>query len=298
MDVDSAFLGGPTLTRLALIPMPAIVSCLTNSYGGFGARAAIERLRDAGLEYVELPIRTAGVPSVFGDEPLVTTASTPSDLKQVDDLLHRHGVRVASCNVTSGNPLDPEVVATVKRKLELAAYFGVSLVVGGAGEAEDADQLETLYDHLREIGDYAGRLGITYCFETHPGLCQDHHGMLRTMGALAHPHLKLNFDTANIFYYNENVNGEIALAKVCQHVRHMHLKDSHGEFGRWYFPALGYGGAVDFARVLQLMRGCGFAGPYSLEIEGIASEGQLSLADHHRRVVQSVQHLKSCGYFD
>jgi L-ribulose-5-phosphate 3-epimerase len=278
--------------------MPALISCLTNSYGRFGARAAIENVRSADIESIELPIRTDGVPSMFGDEPLVTTASTLEQLREVDRLLETHGVRVSSCNVTSGNPLDPQVVQITKRKLDLAQHFGVNLVVGGAGEVESREQLPTLYDHLREIGDHAAKLGMTYCFETHPGVCVDHRGMLETMHALEHPNLKLNFDTANILYYNEHINGEVALAKVCHEVRHVHLKDSQGEFQRWYFPALGYGGAVDFVRVLQLMKTCGFNGPYSLEIEGISGEGELSLDAYHQRIVDSVKHLKNCGYWD
>jgi inosose dehydratase len=278
--------------------MPALISCLTNSYGRFGAQAGIEQMAAAGIHHVELPIRTAGVDSPFGDQPFVTSAATLDDLKQADELLERHGVAVCSCNVTSGNPLDPEVVAITKRKLDLATHFGVSLVVGGAGEAGTPEELETLYGNLREIGDHAGQLGITYCFETHPGICQHHRGMLDTMQALDHPHLKLNFDTANILYYNENVVSETALAKVCHHVRHIHLKDSQGDFGKWYFPALGRGGAVDFVRVLQLMSTCGFTGPYSLEIEGIAGEGELTLKAYQQRIAESVEHLRTCGYFD
>ena len=278
--------------------MPALISCLTNSYGRFGAQAGIEQMAAAGIHHIELPIRTAGVDSPFGDQPFVTTAATLDDLKGVDQLLEQRGVSVCSCNVTSGNPLDPEVVAITKRKLDLAKHFGVSLVVGGAGEAASPEELETLHGNLREIGDHAGRLGITYCFETHPGICQHHRGMLDTMQVLDHPHLKLNFDTANILYYNENVVSETALAKVCHHVRHIHLKDSQGDFGKWYFPALGRGGAVDFVRVLQLMSTCGFTGPYSLEIEGIAGEGDLPLETYQQRIVESVEHLRICGYFD
>lgn len=274
-----------------------LISCFTNSYGRFGAKGAIENVRKAGLEYVELPIRTAGKSSIFGDEPLFTHEATDDDLKRVDELLAEHGVKVSSCNVTSGNPLEREVVDLTKRKLDLAQRFGVSLVVGGAGEAEEA-QLETLYSNLREIGDHAGALGITYCFETHPGICVNHRFMLETMEELAHPHLKLNFDTGNILYYNENINVEIALAKVCPHVKHVHLKDHSGVPGEWHFPALGFGGAVDFLRVFELMRDVGFTGPFSIEIEGIKGEDELTFEQQQQRIVDSVETLRYCGYFD
>lgn len=278
--------------------MAAIIACHPDSYGRFGALGAIENIRSAGIEHIELPIRTAGVESRLHDRPLVTTETSPRDLETVDRLLDRHGVRVASCNICSGNPLDRQVLHLTLRKLELAARFGVKLVVGDAGEANGDESLATLHRNLLEIGDRAATLGITYCFETHPGICQNHYAMLHTMQVLSHPNLKLNFDTANILYYNENLNGEIALARVCHEVRHVHLKDSQGEYGRWHFPAIGYGGAVDFVRVLQLLRPCGFVGPYSLEIEGVAGEGELSLGEYHERIVKSVHHLRDCGYFD
>ena len=278
--------------------MPPILSCLPNSYGRFGPRAAIPRLRTIGLEQIELPIRTAETALQFEDDPLITTASTADDLEQVEQLLDEHAVRVSSCNISSGNPLDPRVVEITFRKLDLAARFGVDRVVGGAGEAASEDDRLRLYDHLRAIGDYAGSLGITYCCETHPGVCQNHRGMIETMNAVDHPHVKINFDTGNILYYNEHIQGEVALAKVCHLVRHVHLKDSRGEFGQWYFPALGDGGAVDFVRVLEILRDSGFNGPYSLEIEGIAGEPELSVAGYHRRVAESVEYLRTCGYFD
>lgn len=278
-------------------PKP-IIACMPNSYGRLGTRAAIENIGAAGLECLELAIRTHGVDSPFDAEPLLTDASTSADVQNVKHLLEQHGIQPVSCNVTSGNPLDPAVVETTKRKLDLAAQFGVALVVGGAGEAPEPDDKTRLYQQLTDIGDHAGNLGITYCFETHPGLCRDHRRMLETMDALDHPHLKLNFDTANILYYNQFVDGEVALAKVCHHVKHIHLKDSEGEFGRWCFPAIGRGGAVNFVRVLEIMRPLGFRGPYSIEVEGIAGEGELALEDYQARIVESVKHLRNCGYFD
>jgi len=280
------------------LKMPPIISCMPNSYGRFGAQGAVENLCAAGIEYLELPIRTAGAPTQFGDTPLVTTESTLDDLKRVEQLLEQHCMRLSSCNVTSGNPVDEEIVTIIKRKLDLAGHFGVPLVVGNAGRADDPRLLPLLDRHLREIGDYAARLGIVYCFETHPGLCQNHRSMLETMQRLDHPHLKLNFDTGNILYYNENIVVETALTLISSHVRHVHLKDHTGVFGQWSFPALGHGGAVDFVNVLAVMRCCGFNGPYSIEIEGIEGEPELTIKEHQRRIKDSVTQLKNCGYFD
>ena len=278
--------------------MSAIVSCLTTCYGRYGARAAIENVRAAGIDCIELPIRTAGVATRLGDTPLVTTEATLADLDTVDRLLNQHGVRVTSCGCFSGNPLHSDVVSIIRRKLDLASHFGAPVVVLDAGSAENEVEREQLYAHLRDIGDHAGKLGITVCFETHRGLCVNHREMLRVMADLDHPHLRLNFDTANLLYYNEYANVEVALAKVCHLVRHLHLKDSMGEYQQWHFPAIGCGGAVDFLRVYQIMRDCGFNGPYSIEIEGIEGEGDLPLEEYHERVVASVTYLRRLGYFE
>jgi inosose dehydratase len=278
--------------------MPPLVACHTNSYGRLGGFAAIENIRAAGLEYVELPIRRAGFRSRAGDLPLVTTAATFAHLRQLERLLEIHGVRVSSCTCMAGNPVDDAAVAVMQRQLDLASHFGVKFVVADAGTAADDGERGRIYANLQRIGDHAAKLGITVCFETHRGLCVNHREMLQVMAEIAHPNLRLNFDTGNIVYYNEHICGEVALAKVCHLVRHVHLKDSSGKFADWNFPALGRGGGVDFLRVYQILRDCGFRGPYSIEIEGVAEEPRLSLAQYQERVVESVEYLRTLGYFD
>jgi inosose dehydratase len=229
---------------------------------------------------------------------LITTAADLGELRQVERLLETHGVQVSSCDVSSGNPLDPAVVGLIRRKLDIAQHFGVSVVVGEAGEAADPAELEQLYGHLREIGDAAAARGIVYCCDVAPGICLNHRWMLKAMADLDHSYLRLNFDPGKLLYYNVNPVVEVALAKVCHHVRHVRLKDSMGECGQRYFPALGYGGAVDFLRLRQLLRDCGFTGPYTICVDGIAGEAPLSLEQHAQRLDQSVQTLRECGYFD
>lgn len=278
--------------------MTALVSCLTNSYGRFGPIAAIEHIRDAGLSHIELNIKNQGVASFFKETPLLTNESTADDIQRVQELLDRHQVQLSSCNITSGNPLDPGVVAITKQKLDLASQLGVSLVVGGAGELENESQRETLYQHLREIGDDAAAKGITYCFETHPGLCVNAVGMLRTMHDLDHSNLKLNFDTGNIDYYNQQADMLESLREVVDHVRHVHLKDSFCKYKDWHFTTLGEAGGIDFLQVRYILEDHNFEGPYSLEIEGIDGEPDPSLEEHHNRVKQSVVYLQECGFFD
>ena len=274
-----------------------ILSCFANSYGRFGPQAAFRLLPGAGISHVELAIKNAGVPSFFGETPLLTDASTPADLARARELMSDAGITLSSCNITSGNPLDPAVVARTTTKLELASQLGVALVVAGGGEANTPQEQTLLWKHLRQLGDAAGQRGVTYCCETHPGVCQNAERMLQMLDAVDHPHIRLNFDTGNLFYYNRDVDLIDSLRAVAPMVRHVHLKDTPGGFEQWHFAELGCG-CVDFAEVKRLLDRAGFDGPYSLELEGIQDEPELTLEQHHARVTASVAHLCNCGFLD
>lgn len=276
---------------------PSLLAVHPNSFGRYGVEGAILTLGELGVRYLELPIKSSGVPSFFGEQPVLTESSGPADVARVHRVLGAAGIAVCSANVTSGNPLQESVLNITLRKLRLAAELGVTLAIGGAGEAADEAERVLLLRNLAAIGDEAARLGMVYCFETHPGLCRNAAAMLDTMQALQHDHLRLNFDTGNILYYNAGANVGEPLQQVAPFVRHVHLKDTNGKPGEWHFPALGAGGAVDFGAVRRILCDCGFGGPFSLEIEGIAGEPPPELDLYRRRIADSLAHLRQCGYF-
>lgn len=252
-------------------------------------------LPDAGITHVELAIKTQGVRSPFGETPLLTDVATPAEVEAVRRLADAAGVTLSSCNISSGNPVDPAVVERTIVKLDLAAALGVTLVVGGGGEAQSAAEEQQLVRHLRAIGEAAAARGLVYCCETHPGACQNAERMLETLQRVDHPHVRLNFDTGNLFYYNRDVDLADSLRRVAPLVRHVHLKDTPGGYRQWHFAELG-SGCVDFTLVRTILEQAGFEGPYSLEIEGIEGEPEPTLAVLHARVVASVAHLRHCGY--
>jgi len=267
------------------------LACFTNSYGRFGVEAALAHLPQVGVRAIELPIKTQGVPSFFRETPLLTDAATPDDVERVEWQVAAAGIEVASCNVSSGNPYDEAVVALTVRKLALAARLGVGLAVGGGGETPPEGDPARLWRQLRQIGDAAAELGIVYCCETHPGACQNADRMLETMRQVDHPHVRLNFDTGNLYFYNEAVDLEAALRQAAPYVRHLHLKETPGGYRQWQFVELG-SGCVDFPLVLRLLDEAGFDGPCSLEIEGIAGEPDPPLELHQERVRRSVDYLR------
>ncbi len=278
--------------------MPATIACSTSSYGPYGAQAAVSHLRTVGLKYLELPIHTQGQPTRYGEDPFITSTATEKDARQVNRYLADHGVQLSSCQINTGNPLFKSARQVLKRKMEIAAQLGVKLVIGDGGELESSDQLGSLIEALRELGDLAAKLGLTYCLDLQPGVCRNHRGMLDLFRQLEHPHIFLNFDTGALFYYNEEPVLEIALMRVAPYVRHLNLSDSIGEYDYWYFPALGYGGAVDFVRVHQIMRDMGFLAPLSIHVDGIEGDHDLPLLTYQQRVADSVTTLRECGYFN
>ena len=277
--------------------MPALISCSASSYGPYGARAAVAHLGKVGVRFLELPILTNGQPTRFGEVPLITSTATAQQSQQVASYLQDHGLQLSACQIDTGNPLFKSARQVLKRKMDIAAQLGCSLVIGNGGELESPDQRGTLIEALRELGDHAQKLGQTYCLDMQPGLCRNHRGMLDLLRDLQHPHIWLNFDTGALFYYNDEPILEIALVKVAPYLRHLNLSDSIGEYNYWYFPALGYGGAVDFMRVFQIMRDMNFPAPMSIHIEGIEGEHDLPLAVYEQRVADSITTLRECSYF-
>jgi inosose dehydratase len=280
--------------------VPRIVSCYSNCYGPSGVRAAVEGLADARLGHVELALRGHDFGGlVIPESAVVTDRTDEATVADFLDLLRARGVRVSGCNVGGADLRTLEGFETTARRLRFAGRtFGPPVAVSGAGQPTDASERKVVIGHLRALGDLAGSLGIDLTLETHKGPTQNAEAMLSLMAEVDHPRVRLNFDTGNILYYNKGADPVAELEKVKHLVRSVHLKDSRGGFEDWYFPAIGQGGAVDFARIREILDGVGFAGPYTIEIEGIGGEPEPGLEARHERVVASLRHLRSCGYFE
>ena len=88
--------------------------------------------------------------------------------------------------------------------------------------------------------------------DTQPGLTQNWRAMAHTIQSLSHDRVKLNFDPGNLVFLNEQVQVDTSLARVCQHVAHVYLRDCCS-FGTRCYGALGTGGAVDFSCVREIL---------------------------------------------
>lgn len=233
---------------------------------------AVSLLPNAGVHYLEAQMRPA------------------EELGAVVTGAAEHGVTVLT--VAGGVNLDSdESVATYLARLDAAAQFGVPIAFTSAsGKEKDRDYY---MGRLRELAAEAERRGVVISLETHPPFCQNADQMLATVDAVAHSHLKINLDTANIFYYNHGLDSADELEKIVDHVASLHLKDSDGSYESFDFPVLGRG-VVRFERIFATLDDAGFDGPLTLELEGPVVGGK-DRDERHAAVVACMEYLRSIG---
>jgi sugar phosphate isomerase/epimerase len=185
------------------------------------------------------------------------------DLGQPLDL-HGHALAPVSLSAHS----DLTTAAGVQHGLRALRWAGgngvpiVNTAIGGhAGGEEDEAAFLRGIDRLAAAAEDAS---VTLTLEIH--------GALMASGARAAPLLRripdavrVNYDTGNAWYYGA-ARAADDLPAIVERVAHVHLKDVRGAPGTWDFPALGEGD-VDFAAVLDVLRGARYAGPLSVELE-------------------------------
>lgn len=153
--------------------------------------------------------------------------------------------------------------------------------------------IETACARLRAAADVAAAHGVTILVETHPGLALNADTALATLTAVRHPAVRINFDPANIVFYNKGLDPLAELGRIAPRIGGVHLKDTPGGFRVWNFPALGRG-VIDFPRLFAMLDAAGFDGPCTLELDG--QEGELrTLELLTQRVQESLEYLRRIG---
>jgi sugar phosphate isomerase/epimerase len=251
--------------------MKHTIACNLASYGRYRDTAYVH-LAEIGLSHVEIP------------------CPERSDTARVSKELSDYGLAASSLIVPCQLDAD-DVVIRFTHTLEAVAEMGVKTVFTSVKTGEL--DLDYVYGRLQSIGDAAARHGVTVVLETHPDLVTNARIALDTMSGVAHPNVRVNFDTANVYYYNEGVDVVEELRQVARYVAAVHLKDTNGGFKTWHFPALG-DGVVDFPSLFEVLEAVSYQGPLTLEIEGIEGE-TLTEEIARTRVEQSLAYLDRLG---
>ena len=249
----------------------SIIACRTHSYAPF-LELAYEHLAGLGIRYVEFPV------------------PAPADLEATRLALQRYGLMASSlhaeCDVRR-----PDTAAQVAAQMPTFTALGTKIMFVSV-QAEETP-LETVYSRLRAAGEVAAKHGVTIVLETHPDLVTNAELALATMQGVHHPNVRINFDTANIYFYNRDVDGVAELRRMTPYVGAVHLKDTDGGYRHWHFPALGRG-IVRFAEVFRILDAAGFAGACTIELEGIEGEAKTErlVCD---RMAESAGYLRGLG---
>lgn len=247
-----------------------VIAVNLGSYGKFreGAYAHLESL---GVRYVEF-----GVPAA-------------DQVDAIQSRLRDHGLTASTLQCPCKLTEEPE---TMRPYFEVGKAMGINIFFVSVKAGEDMSKPEA-YNRLRARAELADEYGITLSMETHPDLGENQQEARATIHAVSHPRLRWNLDTANLYYYNNNMDAVEQAQKGADLIASVHLKDTNGAHHCWWFPALG-DGVVDFAGVFAALSAVGFHGPYAMELEGV--EGRpLDEAGTQEQVARSVQHLRDIG---
>jgi L-ribulose-5-phosphate 3-epimerase len=225
--------------------MSNLVACRILSYGNYQERGW-SHLPEIGIRNVEIAVPAkqdeAGTRKKLADHGLTATSL------------------IAKCDITQAS-----AVEIMRPQLETIAGFGAKICFLSVKAGETDRRL--VWQRLWAIGEAAARLGVVVAIETHPDLAMNGDIAKQTITAINHPSIRVNFDTANIHFYNQNTTAVAELKKVLDLVAAVHLKDTPGGYQEWTFPALGTG-VVDFPEVFRLLNERGFHGPFTMELEG------------------------------
>jgi len=298
-----------------------VFSVSLNSYtwGRFNVAQCLGQIRRTPIRRVELPVEQTRpgslIPELMLDTPL--GGNWQYSLPDLKELLARDGFLVDAIDVF-GYLGHPGSEALIRRRIDFAAALGADTIVLGchhlalahrganAGLEETAEQRQArtgIYAMLRDVGDYAAPKGIRIALEIHGGVTANADEALRTMAAVNRPNVGINFDTANILYYNETLDtagGAEALRRLAPHVFHVHLKDIRRGATRAQniLPRLGTG-EVDFPSVFSILHAAEFYGPFSFEVETFhGATTSNDIAAYHEDVLASIDYIRSIGEFD
>lgn len=250
------------------------LGCRLANYGKY-EQVGWTHLRSTGLHYVFLP-----VPS-------------PDQLEGIQQRLAANGLKVAVMRGVA-NLTTPTSVDSLGAQLECCRKMGVHHMF--LSPKHPGVSKEEACVRLRRGGELAKTYDVTLVLETHPdsGTNADEH--LATMKCVNHPNVRVNFDTGNITFYNQNRNAVEELKKVIDYVATVEIKDHNGKPMDWHFPALGRG-VVDIPAVLRVLQERRFRGPVTIEVEGIKG---ISLTEEQTKqnIAESAAYLLSRVKFE
>jgi sugar phosphate isomerase/epimerase len=214
---------------------------------------------------------------------LAVTPNWPTDLVTLDAdrrarirqlLAEYHLGLSAVAGHTSMAESDPDKNAAnlqrLRDTLDLAAELStpgdpaiVCSLAGGSVDEWDAKK-ELIAGRVRQLGDYAARIGAILAVEPHCGTSFDTPGKaLWLMENVNHPAVRLNFDISHFDVIGVGIDE--CVPGMVPWSAHTHVKDQRGRYPNQEFLTPG-SGPFDFVHYLAAMHHAGYSGYIGMEI--------------------------------
>lgn len=247
--------------------------------------AGVQRAAEIGFQFVE--------PMVHNGRELLSEAgyfhsfSLDEDPGEMKEVLDRYGVKPSG--LSSHCPLmRPEIsVPYLQKAIRFAAALGAPVVNTDEGIRPAWMNLEEAFQVMKYtltvVLKTADRYGINVGIEPHQSISRTTEGLLRIATLVKSPHLKVNYDTGNVFLAGEDPYGGL---QAVQHLLvHLHAKDiamrqAEAEKGKVTGTPVGCAcgdGVIDWKRVVGILRDAGYQGVLSVEC-GTPDQAARSLA--------------------
>lgn len=254
----------------------------TNSFHTYGREEALAGIAEAGYRAVELTAVEGWTEHVDLD----------ADTGELRARLEHYGLEPV---VLSGHSdlTTADGVAYGIKAVRWCADYGLPVMNTAIGGHASQDENESAFlSNIEALADAAEDAGVDVALEIHGDIMASSDVTLPLIEKIGRDSVKVNYDTANVEFYS----GDLAvddLPKITRELAHVHLKDTTGGKGNWNFPGVG-DGHVDFGRVLSILRGAGYSGPYSVEIE-FGGEPWPPLDEVNAAMRRSYEHLSALG---
>lgn len=267
-----------------------LVGCSLSLFGEASPVDAARSVREAGLVHVEMAIDhildSGAKLSLPKGDPLARAW-----LEAIDAA----GLRVAVVRFSAAAANSPPTLERATVGFEWARQLGADVVVLPGGAAFDADERSRLIQQHRRLGGEALDRGLIVALDTCPGICGDSRMMNAALADIDHPAVRLCFDTGGYLALNVAASVEVALQRVIGRIGCLRLTDHNDYDAEAWFPPLGCGCGVDFARTLQLLDAIDFSGPCMIDCRP-KSRRPPTLKDRRNWLAESLEHLGQCGW--
>lgn len=277
-----------------------IVACGTVTFRNYSLEEALNRIKNAGYEYVEPQATAPFCPHIDVDN------DDPEKFKRLVENLGFKGTTALWATHGAIIP-DPKSVEYGKKCAEWAAAAGIPGINIGDGfkpkEMSDEDALKVMEERLAQILETAEKCKIYVAIEPHGTFSLSAKGLKKLMSLSDSPWLGINYDTANIYRaaYVETGDGcyawksageksdEVAVLKeIISRVVHVHVKDVLGN----NCVALGRG-EVNIRACLEVIKDNNCRAPISLETEGNfdAERGEELIIECRRYLLKTLKEI-------